>query len=132
MAMSTVQDPEIQTQEVYRNSPFEHITTADAGQIIVTCSTPIHVAQGWMTKAGSVRVGTTLPSWMGMQGIPASPSPPVESIAEKLDWISNLLSQVQFEILEDAVDVGAARKALADPRNAVRVPLDEVKARLGL
>lgn len=132
MAMFTVQDPEVEAQEVYRNTPFEHATTADAGQIVVTCSTPIHIVQGWMAKAGTVRVGAPLPNWIGMSPAAPSPSPAVESIVEKLDWISSLLSQVQFEMLEDAVDVGMARKALADPRNVVRVPLDEVKKRLGL
>ena len=37
-----------------------------------------------------------------------------------------------LEMLEDTIDIDAARKALADPKNKVRVPLDEVKKRLGL
>ena len=37
-----------------------------------------------------------------------------------------------LELIEDAIDVDAARKALADPKNKVRVPLDRVKKRLGL
>ena len=37
-----------------------------------------------------------------------------------------------LELFEDAIDVDAARKALADPKNKVRVPLDRVKKRLGL
>ena len=37
-----------------------------------------------------------------------------------------------LELFEDTIDVDAARKALADPKNKVRVPLDRVKKRLGL
>ena len=37
-----------------------------------------------------------------------------------------------LEIIEDELDLDAARKALADPKNKVRVPLAEVKKRLGL
>ena len=132
MAMSTVQDPETQAQEVYRNTPFEHVATADAGQTVLTCSTPIHIAQGWMIRAIPARAVTPLPNWMGGQPEPARLSPAVESIAEKLDWISSLLSQVQFEMFEDAFDVESARKALASPKNSTRVSLDQVKRRLGL
>ena len=37
-----------------------------------------------------------------------------------------------LEMLEDAIDIEAARKALANPKNKVRVPLEQVKKRLGL
>jgi prevent-host-death family protein len=37
-----------------------------------------------------------------------------------------------LEALEEELDLSAARKALADPQNKVRVPLTEVKKRLGL
>lgn len=37
-----------------------------------------------------------------------------------------------LELLEDHLDIGAARKALADPKNRVRVPWEKVKADLGL
>ena len=37
-----------------------------------------------------------------------------------------------LEALEDMVDLDAARRALADPKNKVRVPLDQIKKRLGL
>ena len=33
---------------------------------------------------------------------------------------------------EDTIDVEAARQALENPKNKVRIPLDEVKKRLGL
>jgi prevent-host-death family protein len=35
-----------------------------------------------------------------------------------------------LELLEDTVDIEAARQALENPKNTVRVPLDEVKKRL--
>jgi len=35
-----------------------------------------------------------------------------------------------LEMLEDTIDIEAARKALANPKNKIRVPLDEVKKRL--
>lgn len=35
-----------------------------------------------------------------------------------------------LELLEDTVDIAAARRALENPKNKVRVPLDEVKKRL--
>ncbi len=35
-----------------------------------------------------------------------------------------------LELLEDTIDIAAARQALENPRNKVRVPLDEVKKRL--
>ena len=37
-----------------------------------------------------------------------------------------------LEMLEDIIDIEAARKALANPKNKIRVPLAEVKKRLGL
>ncbi len=37
-----------------------------------------------------------------------------------------------LEILEDQIDLEAARKALANPKNRLRVSLREVKRRLGL
>jgi len=37
-----------------------------------------------------------------------------------------------LEALEDQLDLNAARKALATPRNRRRVPLADVKKRLGL
>jgi hypothetical protein len=119
--MFTVMDPETKDAEVYRNTPFEHETTADPVQICMTCATPIQLAQGWTAQAGIMEDRTTL-----------NPAHGVDLIVEKLDWISAVLSQVQFEILEDAADINAARKALADPKNKVRVPLSEVKKRLGL
>ena len=35
-----------------------------------------------------------------------------------------------LELLEDTVDIEAARQALENPKNKLRVPLDEVKKRL--
>jgi len=35
-----------------------------------------------------------------------------------------------LELLEDTVDIEAARQALENPKHKVRVPLDEVKKRL--
>ena len=37
-----------------------------------------------------------------------------------------------LELVEDTIDINAARKALANPKNKVRVPLEAVKKRLGL
>jgi len=37
-----------------------------------------------------------------------------------------------LELLEDQIDIAAARAALANPKNKVRIPLDQVKKRLGL
>jgi len=37
-----------------------------------------------------------------------------------------------LEMLEDHIDIDAARKALRNPKNKVRIPLAEVKKRLGL
>jgi prevent-host-death family protein len=37
-----------------------------------------------------------------------------------------------LEMLEDRIDLEAARKALANPKNRIRVPLADVKKRLGL
>ena len=37
-----------------------------------------------------------------------------------------------LETLEDQLDVGTARKALADPKNRKRIPWRRVKANLGL
>jgi prevent-host-death family protein len=81
----------------------------------------------------------------------------VEATAARKDF-SDLLSQVQYgsgrvlierrgkgaaalisvtdlrllELLEDTVDIEAARQALANPKNKVRIPFDEVKKRLGV
>ena len=79
----------------------------------------------------------------------------VEATAAR-SGLSDLLSQVQYgservvierrgrdaaalismadlrllELLEDTIDIEAARRALENPKNKVRVPLDEVKKRL--
>ena len=37
-----------------------------------------------------------------------------------------------LELLEDTIDIEVARKALANPKNKVRVPVEKVKKRLGL
>ena len=37
-----------------------------------------------------------------------------------------------LEALEDQLDIEEARKALADPENRERIPLEQVKAMLGL
>lgn len=37
-----------------------------------------------------------------------------------------------LEILEDQIDIEAARKALADPKNKARIPLEQLKRRLEL
>jgi len=37
-----------------------------------------------------------------------------------------------LELLEDRLDIEAARKALANPKNRMRVPWEKVKADLGL
>jgi prevent-host-death family protein len=37
-----------------------------------------------------------------------------------------------LEMIEDQIDLEAARKALANPKNKVRVPLEAVKKRLGV
>jgi prevent-host-death family protein len=37
-----------------------------------------------------------------------------------------------LEMLEDTIDIETARKALANPKNKIRVPLHEVKKRLRL
>ncbi len=37
-----------------------------------------------------------------------------------------------LELLEDQIDIAAARRALADPKNRIRVPLAHVKKRLAL
>ena len=36
-----------------------------------------------------------------------------------------------LELVEDTIDIDAARKALANPKNKIRVPLEDVKRRLG-
>ena len=44
-----------------------------------------------------------------------------------------LISMADFrllELLEDTIDIEAARRALENPKNKVRVPLDAVKKRL--
>lgn len=44
-----------------------------------------------------------------------------------------LISMADFrllELLEDTIDIEAARQALENPKNKVRVPLDEVRKRL--
>lgn len=37
-----------------------------------------------------------------------------------------------LELLEDRMDIEAARRALAEPKNRVRIPWEKVKADLGL
>lgn len=124
MAMFTV-EPDAQTAEVYRNTPFEHLTTAP---LIVTCAMPIRVIEAPET----VQVAAPRPNWVPARSNAQRPTPAVGPVFEEPEWLSDLLNQVQFEMLEDATDLVAARKALANPKNRVRVPLDEVKKRLGL
>lgn len=37
-----------------------------------------------------------------------------------------------LELIEDQIDIEAARKALSNPKNKVRLPLEKVKKKLGL
>jgi hypothetical protein len=73
--MFTVLEPEAQAPEVYRNTPFEHLLTADAGQLVVMCTIPIPAAQAWVVKAGTVQVGAPLPGWMAVRPNVPRPTP---------------------------------------------------------
>jgi len=64
MAQSALVEPEVQVSEVYRNTPFEYLTTADAGQLVVTCTKVIPAARPWVAKGGIVQVTAPLPNWM--------------------------------------------------------------------
>ena len=57
-------EPEIQAPEVYRSTPFEHLQTANPAQMVMTCTRPVTSASQWLSKAGSVEVKPSLPSWM--------------------------------------------------------------------
>jgi len=82
--MFTVMEPEIQTPEVYRNTPFEHVSTAETGQLIVVFTIPISPVQGWVSQAGLVRVVTPIPGWMGVVAMPRPQVPVFEQPAEPL------------------------------------------------
>jgi hypothetical protein len=67
-------EPQAGDLEVYRNTPYEHLSTAGAGQLIVICTAPISAPAGWVTKAGFVRFSASFPGWMPRSDI-AHPAP---------------------------------------------------------
>jgi len=74
--MFTVMEPETQAPEVYRNTPFEHVLTADIGQLIVICTTPLAAPRGWIATTGMIQVANPLPGWMPQANVP-TPQPPL-------------------------------------------------------
>ncbi len=72
--MFTILEPETQAPEVYRNTPFEHVLTADIGQLIVICTTPL-APQGWITTTGLIQLASRLPGWMPQANVPTSQPP---------------------------------------------------------
>jgi hypothetical protein len=74
MARSTLLEPHAQAPEIHRNSPFEYVQTAEAGQVVEACSKPIPSARPWVAKGGSVAVKPALPTWM---------TPPEPSVSER-------------------------------------------------
>ena len=81
--MFTVMEPDIQVPEVYRNTPFEHVTTAEAGQVVVVCTVFVAAPQAWVAKAGAVQSKAPLPSWIAVRPH-APPSTPLAELIFEL------------------------------------------------
>jgi len=64
MAKPALLEPEAQVPEIYRNTPFEYVQTAEAAQVLVACSKPIPSARPWVAKGGTVSIKPSLPKWM--------------------------------------------------------------------
>jgi hypothetical protein len=60
----------IQAPEIYRNTPFEYVLTAEAVQISGTAAKPMASTGAWVTKGGSIDRKPPLPRWM-----PPTPEP---------------------------------------------------------
>ena len=80
--MFTVMEPDGQAPEIYRNTPFEHLTTADPGQVVI-CTVFVPAAQTWVAKGGAVHVGALLPNWMATRLNVALPTPAVDLVFEQ-------------------------------------------------
>ena len=52
--------------EIYRSSPFEYVLTAEASQIVGSCSKPVPLTGPWMMKVGGVQTTPALPKWMSL------------------------------------------------------------------
>ena len=61
--MFSVLEPEVQAPEIYRNTPFEHLMTAEGRQVVI-CAVFVPVAQTWIATGGTVQSTPVLPNWM--------------------------------------------------------------------
>jgi hypothetical protein len=64
MAKALCLRPEVTAPEIYRNSPFEYLLTADMVQVRVAYAKPLPAPQQQVTKAGAAQTAPSLPAWM--------------------------------------------------------------------
>ncbi len=64
MAKALCLGPEVKAPEIYRNSPFEYLLTAEMGQVHVVCAKPLSAAQQRVAKVGTIQITPSLPAWM--------------------------------------------------------------------
>jgi hypothetical protein len=77
LAMLTALEPIVQSPDVYRSTPFEYFSTADTGESVVVCATPIAGGHSWIAQAGTVLVRPAIPAWMAARLNVAPQAPPL-------------------------------------------------------
>jgi hypothetical protein len=66
MAKALCLGSEVKAPEIYRNSPFEYVLTAEMGQAQVVYAKPLPAAQQRVIKVATVQIAPPLPAWMSV------------------------------------------------------------------
>jgi hypothetical protein len=59
-------EPETQAPEIYRNSPFEYVQTAEASQGLIAGARPLRPVGAWSARRGRVEITPPVPQWMSV------------------------------------------------------------------
>ena len=57
-------EPEVKAPEIYRNTPFEYVLTAEMGQAHIACAKLLPAGQLRVARASTVQISPPLPAWM--------------------------------------------------------------------
>lgn len=67
MSMFTVVEREAESPEVYRSTPFEHFSTAEAGQVVGVFATPILAGRTSVAQGQVSGLDPAVPSWIDVR-----------------------------------------------------------------
>lgn len=115
MGVFNVMEPDAEVPEVYRSSPFEHATTAEAEQLLMACTEIMPSSEAWVAVAGFVRVAPPLPGWMaGRSNARAAAQSPFEQVLAPLFPLP--VVTLQFDALPAVAPVSTAMTSCSTER----------------